>query len=107
MPSSLYEQVNKLQEYLGWTQKSEALSGWLKDTERSLDSCATPSVDLVEREKQTLFLAVRSVLGQPKAFFMHENDSLILLLVVNTPYKQIRLTLTFSLSNAQLSMLSY
>ncbi|XP_028414728.1 nuclear anchorage protein 1-like isoform X2 [Dendronephthya gigantea] len=52
----LYEQVNKLQEYLNWTQKSEALSGWLEDTERSLDSCAIPSSDPVERGKQTLFL---------------------------------------------------
>ncbi|CAB4006965.1 dystonin-like isoform X1, partial [Paramuricea clavata] len=53
---NLYEQVNKLQEYLSWTQKSEALSGWLEDTERSLDSCAVPSSNPVEREKQTLFL---------------------------------------------------
>jgi hypothetical protein len=50
--------VNKLQEYLSWTQKSEALSGWLEDTERSLDSCAVPSSNPVEREKQTLFLGV-------------------------------------------------
>ena len=50
--------MNKLQEYLSWTQKSEALSGWLEDTERSLDSCATPSSDPLERERQTLFLEV-------------------------------------------------